>query len=185
MEIRKWMKHPVHTVKRLDSIQHAREVMDKHRVKQVPVTIDGELVGIVTDRDLRDAFPSVFDSPAFGRRAARPVGSDPRKLPVEMVMTPDVTTVTPGDSMVDAARIMRRQHVGSLPVVEAGKLVGIITRSDLIDSFIDLAELEEQRETSPFAYQPPAEAKAAKPAKARARTAAAKGGKPPRPRTPR
>jgi acetoin utilization protein AcuB len=150
MEIRKWMKHPVHVVKPLDTIQHVRDLMDKHRVKQLPVAIAGRLVGIVTDRDLRDAFPSVFDSPAFGRRMARTPGTDPRTLPVEMVMTPNVTTVAPGDSMIEAARLVRRNNIGALPVVEGDKLAGILTRSDIIDSFIDLAELADQRETSSF-----------------------------------
>ena len=61
MEVRNWMAYPVRAVKPLDSIQHARELLVTHRVNQLPVIVDDRLVGIVTDRDLRDAFPSVFD----------------------------------------------------------------------------------------------------------------------------
>jgi acetoin utilization protein AcuB len=56
MEIAKWMKHPVRSVKPLDSIWHAREVMTEHRINQLPVLANGRLVGVVSDRDLRDAF---------------------------------------------------------------------------------------------------------------------------------
>src|SRR3990172_12459168 len=68
MRIAAWMKHPVVTVKPHDSAQHAREVMEKHRINQLPVVIDDRLVGIVTDRDLRDASPSVFESAPLFRR---------------------------------------------------------------------------------------------------------------------
>jgi CBS domain-containing protein len=83
MRIAAWMKLPVVTVKPRDSAGHAREVMEKHRINQLPVVIDDRLVGIVTDRDLRDAFPSVFESvPLLGRRRAQR-GTDPAAIPVE------------------------------------------------------------------------------------------------------
>jgi acetoin utilization protein AcuB len=147
MEIRKWMKHPVHSVKPLDSIQHARELMESQRVNQLPVVVDGRLVGIITDRDLRDAFPSVFDSAFFGRRKPKITTTDPRTVTVEMVMTPNVTTVAPGDSMADAVRLMRRERIGALPVVEGEHVVGILTRSDVLDGFVDLVEAADMRET--------------------------------------
>ena len=145
MEIRKWMQHPVYSVKPLDSIQHAREEMDRHRVNQLPVLVDGRLVGIITDRDLREAFPSVFDSSAFSRRKANTGMTDPQAITVEMVMTANVTTVAPADSMADAARLMRRQRIAALPVVEGESVVGIVTRSDVLDHFLDFAEIEETR----------------------------------------
>jgi len=54
MRIEPWMKRPVVTIKPQDSALHARETMEKHRINQLPVVTDGDLVGIVTDRDLRD-----------------------------------------------------------------------------------------------------------------------------------
>ena len=145
MEIRKWMQHPVYSVKPLDSIQHAREEMDRHRVNQLPVLVDGRLVGIITDRDLREAFPSVFDSSAFSRRKANTGMTDPQAITVEMVMTANVTTVAPADSMADATRLMRRQRIAALPVVEGEGVVGIVTRSDVLDRFLAFAEIEETR----------------------------------------
>ncbi len=140
MLVDKWMKRPVHTVKPLDSIRHAREIMENHRVNQVPVVVDGQLVGIVTDRDLRDAFPSVFDAPGRPRaRRAAPV-ADPDEIRVEMVMTPHVITVGPKETVAEVARIMRRERIGAIPVVEGKRLVGMITRSDLLDALVALSE---------------------------------------------
>jgi acetoin utilization protein AcuB len=155
MEVRRWMTHPVHAVKPLDSIQHARELMEKHRVNQLPVVVDGRLVGIITDRDLRDAFPSVFDSPLFGRRKPKVTTTDPRAVTVEMVMTANVTTVSPDAPMSDAVRLMQTQRIGALPVVEGERLVGILTRSDILDGYLDLAAIEERREASLFSDEPP------------------------------
>jgi len=108
MEIQKWMKYPVHCVKPLDSIEHARDIMERNRINQLAVVTGSRLVGIITDRDLRAAFPSVFDSPGLGSRKQRPSATDPKAVTVEMVMTANVLTLTPHDSMVDAARLMRR-----------------------------------------------------------------------------
>jgi acetoin utilization protein AcuB len=138
------MKHPVHSVKPLDSIQHARELMASHGFNQLPVAVDGRLVGIVTDRDLRDAFPSVFDLPTFNRKTAS--RTDPRAVTVEMVMTTGVTTVAPSRSIADAARLMRRQRIGALPVVEGDHVIGILARSDILDGFVDLCEIDDKRE---------------------------------------
>jgi acetoin utilization protein AcuB len=159
------MKHPVHSVKPLDSIQHARELMDSHRVNQLPVVVDGRLVGIITDRDLREAFPSVFDSPLFGRRKPKVTTTDPRTVTVELVMTPNLATVGPGDSMADAVRLMRRQRIGALPVVERERVVGILTRSDILDGFIDLVELEDRRESGLFTEETGSRAPASAPGK--------------------
>ena len=140
MRIVAWMKHPVVTVKPHDSARHAREVMEKHRINQLPVVIDDRLVGIVTDRDLRDAFPSVFESvPLRGRRRAQR-GTDPAAIPVEDVMTRDVRSLAPGAFVADAARLMRRERIGAIPVLDGERLVGILTRSDVLDAFVELSQ---------------------------------------------
>jgi acetoin utilization protein AcuB len=136
MEIRKWMKSHVHGIKPLDSVLHARELMETHRVNQLVVLVDGKLAGIVTDRDLRDAFPSAFDEPAPRRRKPKVGHTDPRQVTVEMAMSANVVTIDPGSSMADAAKLMRRHRIGALPVVEAGRVVGIITRSDVLECFV-------------------------------------------------
>lgn len=125
-----WMKHPVVTVKPRDTALHARELMERHRLNQLPVLRGSELIGIVTDRDLRDAFPSAFEPLETRRR--QPAGADPAKIHVEDVMTPDVLTLRPQDPLIEAARLMRRERIGAVPVVQNGRLVGILTRSDLL-----------------------------------------------------
>lgn len=149
MDVRRWMKHPVHGVKPHDSIRHARELMERHRVNQLPVLVDGRLVGIVTDRDLRDAFPSVFDSGQFARRPRRVTATDPDTVVVELVMTPNVITVEPHAPIAEVARLFRRHRVGALPVLDGERVVGIITRSDVLDAFVELAESAEGREAAP------------------------------------
>lgn len=140
MEVERWMKRQVRTVKPLDSIQHAREVMASQRINQLPVVVDGKLVGIVTDRDLRDAFPSVFESGPRGKSRELPANADPKHITVEMVMTPNVLTLEPKSAISEAARLMRQERVGAIPIVENGRLVGILTRSDVLDAFITLAK---------------------------------------------
>ena len=139
MLIQNWMKHDVRSIKPLDSIQHARDIMESNRINQLPVLAAGKLVGIITDRNLRDAFPSVFDTPPFGKPKA-PAGANPKEITVEMVMTPHVLMLSPTTSIVEAARIMRRERIGAIPIVEGARLVGILTRSDVLDAFVALAE---------------------------------------------
>jgi acetoin utilization protein AcuB len=137
MRIDQWMKHPVHTVKPRASIRQARGLMERHRINQLPVVVDGRLVGIVTDRDLRDAFPSVFEPPRHGdTKSGTP---EPEDVPVDSVMTANTLSLGPKDLVVDAARLMRRERIGAIPIVDDGRLVGILARSDVLDAFVELA----------------------------------------------
>lgn len=133
MRIEPWMKRPVATVKPRDTVLDARRTMEKQRINQLPVLLDGTVVGIVTDRDLRDAFPSVFDEPTGKARTVQP-----GTVAVEDVMAQKVLSLAPEDLLVDAARLMRRERIGAIPIVSDGRLVGILTRSDLLDAFVEL-----------------------------------------------
>jgi acetoin utilization protein AcuB len=133
-----WMHAPVHVVRPHDPIDHARALCERHRVNQLPVVADGELVGIVTDRDLRDAFPSVMAEAADPVEAHRITAI----LPVEEIMTRGVVTVGESDGIEVAASIMRRERIGALPVVRDGRLVGIVTRSDLLDALLSFTRAE-------------------------------------------
>jgi acetoin utilization protein AcuB len=130
-----WMSRKVHTVKPLASVAHARALIEEHRINQLPVVKDGVLVGIVTDRDLRDAVNAVMSSAdAAGATESAPRG--PEQISVDAVMTHDVMTLAPHSSLVAAAELMRRQRIGSVPVVDGRALVGIVTRSDILKAFI-------------------------------------------------
>jgi acetoin utilization protein AcuB len=134
------MTRRLHAVRPLDSIQHAREIMVAHRLNQLPVLADGQLVGIITDRDLRDAFPSVFESSARFAPQRPAASTDPKEIHVEEVMTANVLTLRPQDSLIDAARLMRRERVGAVPIVDGQRVVGLLTRSDILDAFVALAD---------------------------------------------
>jgi acetoin utilization protein AcuB len=138
MMITPFIRRAVVTVKPLDSVRHARELLERHRINQLPVVVDGRVVGIVTDRDLRDAFPSVFESV---RRIRRHPELDPDRVPVRDVMATRVVTLSTDASVSEAAAVLRRERIGAAPIVDAQqRLLGIVTRSDLLQALMDVEE---------------------------------------------
>jgi acetoin utilization protein AcuB len=129
MNVAKWMTKSVLTIKPKDTLKQARETLSKHRVNQLPVVIDDKVVGMVTDRDVREAYPS-----SIRLLRGKDIDDFADSHIVEEVMTFNVVTVSPETSLREAAQRVRKQRFGALPVVEHGKLVGIITRSDLLDA---------------------------------------------------
>jgi acetoin utilization protein AcuB len=123
-----WMTESVLAVETFDSISIARQLMAKHRINQLPVLDNDVLVGIVTDRDLRDAYPT---SMMIDRGEAIDRFAD--SVTVEEVMSHDVFTVRPDAPLEEAVGLLRTHRIGSLPVVKDKNLVGIITRSDILD----------------------------------------------------
>ncbi len=100
-------------------------VLKYHGFRHLPVLEkDGSLVGIV-DRDDLEKFLSTAGSPTVLKRQHR----------VEQVMTRDVVTVTPACPLEEAAILMVENKIGSLPVMESGRLVGIITKTDIFKQF--------------------------------------------------
>ena len=139
MKIKDWMNSPVHTVKPQDTIAHARALAERHRINQLPVVVDGVLVGMVTDRDLRDATPAAAEQAAADIARVKLPGLDLTKIAVEHVMSDKVLSLGPEGDLTDAVRIMRRERFGALPIVDGKHLVGILTRSDVLDAFMCLA----------------------------------------------
>lgn len=112
----------------------AREVMRKHVLRHLPVVDQrGRLVGIITDRDLRQ----VVFMPTLRDRMLE-VGELLRALTVSDIMTRDVVVVTPGARIDEAARLMHQRKIGALPVVDRGRVVGIITETDILAAFEEL-----------------------------------------------
>ena len=139
MKIKDWMNTPVHTVKPHDSVAHARSLLERYRINQLAVVVDGALVGLVTDRDLRNASPSAAERAAVDLGRIDTGMIDPAKVKVESVMTERIFSLGPEDSVEDAVRVMRRERFGAIPVVEHNRVVGILTRSDVLDAFMCLA----------------------------------------------
>ena len=100
----------------------------ERRIRHLPVLEAGQLVGIVSDRDLRSAAPGLGD-PA--RASAL------EKIRVSEVMTRDVATTRPDDPIEEAANRMREKRIGCLPV-EDERLVGILTSSDVMEALVQL-----------------------------------------------
>ncbi|MEO6163371.1 MAG: CBS domain-containing protein [Candidatus Binatia bacterium] len=134
-----WMSENVLAVDTYDSIAIARQIMAKHRVNQLPVLDNDNLVGIVTDRDIRDAYPTsmMIDQ-------TKAIDSFAEKITVEEVMSHDILIVEPETPLATAVGLLRKHRIGSLPVVKDKTLMGIITRSDILD-FVLVGGTKRQR----------------------------------------
>jgi len=131
----RWMTSRLHTVKPRDSVARARALMEEHRINQLPVIKDRVLVGIVTDRDLRDAVNTITTS-AHLAGAVEPVPQTADEIAIETVMTHNVITLSPHSNIITAAELMRRERIGSVPIVDGHSLAGIVTRSDILEAFV-------------------------------------------------
>jgi acetoin utilization protein AcuB len=131
------MKVPVHTVKPSDSVANARVLLAQHRFNQVPVIREQKLVGIVTDRDLRDAPELVALSSLKTGENKQPVLPDPAEIRIEQIMTSNLLTLSADDTIEQAARMMVKERIGSVPIVEKkSHLVAILTRTDVLQAFL-------------------------------------------------
>jgi len=117
------------TLKRNDKLTLADDIMRLGRVRHLPVVDDdGEvLVGIVTQRDLfRDALAQAL---GYGKHAQRKILDT---LSVKDVMATEVVITSPDTSLIEAARLLTERKIGCLPVVDNGRLVGILTEGDFV-----------------------------------------------------
>lgn len=114
----------------------AIDVMRRKRIRHLPVVDDtGRLMGIITDRDLRQATfaPALAEHLSLGaQRRLRGIGQALEDLRVKHAMTWVVVTTDPEAPIARAAVVMFERRIGSLPVVADGKLVGILTERDLL-----------------------------------------------------
>ena len=120
MLVRNRMTEQPATVTPEDHLDQAKAKMASGRFRRLPVVKEGVLVGIVTDRDLRE-HTGHFD-----------------QIKVGAVMTETPATVAPGATVEEAARILLRRQISGLPVVEQDRLIGIITTSDVMQAFLDV-----------------------------------------------
>jgi acetoin utilization protein AcuB len=126
------MSSPSITVTSEDSLQSAIDLLYKHNIRELPVVENGSLIGIVTDRDLRQVSPSY---PLF--RDQQEIQCHLRNIKVASAMTADPLVVSPKTPLVEAAKLLHAYRIGSLPVVEKGKVVGIISVTDVLKVFIE------------------------------------------------
>lgn len=121
------------------TIPDAHEIMTKNGVKRLPVLKDGKLVGVVSREDIAKASPSMATSLSMNELTYLLA-----KTKISKVMTKVPLTIRSDALLEEAALMMRDNKIGFLPVVDDDKLVGIITESDILDSFIGLLGFREQ-----------------------------------------
>ena len=118
-------------------IFEAGELLRKNNISRLPVVKDGKLIGIITQQDLLKVTPSAATTLSVWE-----LNYVLSKIQVKDGMTKNPVTISPDATLEEAAMIMRDKKVGALPVVEDGKLIGIITESDIFDAFLDLMGLK-------------------------------------------
>jgi acetoin utilization protein AcuB len=153
MLVKEYMTPEPMTVNEDSSILEAAELMKKHKVRRFPVLRDGALIGIVTDRDLRSAAPSQVISFDGQERELMPeLHSLLSGITVKEVMSRDVITIHPDQTIVDAAQLMLEHRMSGIPVVDSGGvLLGIITETDIFKVLVDLSGVSSGKTT--FAFQ--------------------------------
>ena len=135
--VRDWMTGNLVTLSPEASVAEALTLCRERRIRHIPIVEEGRLVGIVSDRDLRDASPALGDA----ERA-----STLQEIRVGDVMTREVSTADPQDPIENVAQQMYELKIGSLPVVteeDEEKLLGIVTSSDVMRALVMLAGLPE------------------------------------------
>lgn len=136
MRVRELMTGALITVRPDTPVLDARHLMVQERIRHLLVTNErGELMGIVTDRDIKLNLPSQATSLSVWE-----LNHLLTRLMVGKVMTQSVITVGPDREARDAAQLMLDHTIGALPVVDGGRLIGIVTETDLLRAFVKSAD---------------------------------------------
>jgi CBS domain-containing membrane protein len=132
-DVRDLMTDRVYTLQPHDDLEALYDLMDEHHIRHVPIVdADGDLVGLVTQRDLGRT--------VLGVRDALPVSEQQeilRRRRVREIMALEVETVEPDESLRAAAQMLLENKIGCLPVVEGEKLIGILTESDFVRRYVE------------------------------------------------
>ncbi len=138
MKVRDLMQPEVFTVKPNDMVDRAFFLIHYEKIRHLPVVERNRVVGIVSDRDLYKALgPRSRKGPVQASKDRTTLYVLPRK--VRHIMRRGVITIDPEDFASKAASMMARKKIGALPVVSKGRLVGIITATDLLNAFARIA----------------------------------------------
>jgi acetoin utilization protein AcuB len=130
MKVRELMSKGIVTIEDTANCHEAAEKMVRHRVRHLPVvTTRGTLCGIVTDRDLRHY---LFEPETWRQVGTVRVETLLKSMPVSRIMSAPVITVTADEPLDAAARVMLEDKLGSLLVIDGGRLAGIVTETDLL-----------------------------------------------------
>jgi acetoin utilization protein AcuB len=133
------MSRPVISVAPETPVHDALAMFKKDHIRRAPVIKDGKLLGIVTENDLRNASPSPATTLSVWE-----MNYLISKVTVKQVMSKKVKTIDVDTPIEEAARIMTDSSIGGMPVTRDGKIVGIITETDLFKIFLELMGAREK-----------------------------------------
>jgi len=122
MKVKNWMSRDVVTISPEATLQDAIGLMKKHSVRHIPVVEDGELVGWVSEGDIRGAY----------------LASLIEDIRVRDVMIKEPITISPEADLEEAAEVLYRHGIGGIPVVEGRQVVGVVTVTDIMAAFIQI-----------------------------------------------
>ena len=130
MLIEEIMKQDVITLSPSNTVRDALEIMLENKIRHLPIiTENRSVVGIITDRDLKELVPSTMSDT---------IDKNVYEIKLSEVMTKNPITGHPMDFVEESAVVFYSNQIGSLPIVSNNKLVGIITETDLLYKYIEL-----------------------------------------------
>jgi acetoin utilization protein AcuB len=128
MHVEEIMSRNVITLGPTDTIEKAHHLLVNHKIRHIPIVDDDHyVIGIVSDRDIRDASPSILSDQQDKKYLEKEIST---------IMSSPVITVHPLDFVEEVARIFYDREIACLPVVSNEKLVGVITEKDLLYTLI-------------------------------------------------
>ncbi len=138
MLVSEYMTREVTSVDETDCLLDAAMIFLRSTLRHLPVLRGKQLVGVITERDVKQYAPSVLSgitSEEYNRIL--------EATPIARVMTREPATVGPNQRVVEAAKLLTSKRIGCLPVVEDGELQGIITTTDMLRLLMQMLELDE------------------------------------------
>ena len=131
-KVRDIMNLKVRTLRRSDSLQLAKDLMTQGHIRHFPVLEGDKLVGVVSERDLlRASFSSLV---RYGEKQEKAFFDT---VSIKGVVNEPAITISPDASIQEAGRLILDQRIGCLPVVEGGKLQGLVTGRDILRALVE------------------------------------------------
>ncbi len=138
MFVNEWMTKNPRTVSPKTAVMEAMNILREGGYRRLPIVKDGKLVGIVTDKDLKNATPSQATTLSIYE-----LNYLLSKLTVKDVMKSEVVSISSTDTIELAALLMEEHKISGLPVVDYGEVVGMLTITDMLKAFIGVLGLRE------------------------------------------
>jgi acetoin utilization protein AcuB len=146
MLVQDYMTTEVTSLQDSDTLLDAAMVFVRSSFRHLPVVQGKKVVGIVTERDVKQFAPSLLSG-----TTAEEYNAIMETTPISRVMTKNPVTLRPDQPIFEAAKFMHQRRVGCMPVVENGELVGIVTTTDLLALLMKLMEARGLGKANPSA----------------------------------